>query len=789
MGSFDNALLSFTVVAAGALAQTFVGETIINTGGVEMNTSPSITQLGDGRFVVAWHDGGPTTAWARLFNAVGTASAPQFSLNPNTPSAWKYGPVTEPLPDGGIMSTWGYSYSPMLVQRFSPQFAPVGSTIGLDLSGNGNEAYGWPSGAVLSNGNIVVVGTDVNQSNPVMAIRYDGSLNPLAPAAQVNQSAPGLGLSAAVAASANSLYTVAWFNGAGNIVARTFDSSGTATGPEWIVNSSIGGLRTNPSLAYDYIPNPNGQGYQYRLWVAWESTQLGASAIYMRGFDSGGNPLAPEVRVSQSSGSCSLAQLASGGDGSVVVSYLRPDSSGKGVAARIFNSDGTPAANEFLVNQFQAGDQYPGWAGGRRGAAARLGRYFFAWRGAGAQGDGVYLTIFQLTLPVINGLSPTRTVVGSGPFTLTVNGTGFQAGSTVLWNGAALPTTFVSSNQLTVAISGSLVASAISPSITVQNPGAITSNAAAFGVFNGSPSVVFLMPSVGVGANQSFTFQFSHSAGYLNLNVMNALINSAVDGRQGCYVAYVLPSNAVYLVDDAGDAGGPYAGSLILNGSGSISNGHCTISGAGSSAVGSGNTLSLTLNIGFNSSFGGNKLVYAAARDTASANTGWQPMGVFGVSPLPQAFPLPSGMIPSAGTGANPALTFVYQDASSATNIQTAWALINTALDGRNACYVAYYQPGNLLFLIPDNGDGTQAITMSLAPGPSSISNSQCTISQTGSSVRQSGGQLSLSLNIKFQGGGPGTVAFAGPKAVWMAVSTLAGSVSPWQPLGVWLPQ
>jgi hypothetical protein len=73
--------------------------------------------------------------------------------------------------------------------------------------------------------------------------------------------------------------------------------------------------------------------------------------------------------------------------------------------------------------------------------------------------------------PLINlPLVPDATAPGSSGFTLTVNGTGFVSGSTVYWNGAALPTTFVSASQLTATVSSSEVATAGTSSVTVFNP-------------------------------------------------------------------------------------------------------------------------------------------------------------------------------------------------------------------------------------------------------------------------------------------------------------------------------
>jgi hypothetical protein len=59
--------------------------------------------------------------------------------------------------------------------------------------------------------------------------------------------------------------------------------------------------------------------------------------------------------------------------------------------------------------------------------------------------------------PSVTQLSPALVQAASTTFTLTVNGSGFTSGSTVLWNGKELPTTLVSGGQLTATVDSSLV--------------------------------------------------------------------------------------------------------------------------------------------------------------------------------------------------------------------------------------------------------------------------------------------------------------------------------------------
>ena len=87
-----------------------------------------------------------------------------------------------------------------------------------------------------------------------------------------------------------------------------------------------------------------------------------------------------------------------------------------------------------------------------------------------------------VVVPTVALLAPAHVVVGSG-FTMTVTGTGFTSASYVQWDAqptGTVPTTFVSSTQLTAAVPASIVQTPGTSSVTVVTPGASggTSNAA-----------------------------------------------------------------------------------------------------------------------------------------------------------------------------------------------------------------------------------------------------------------------------------------------------------------------
>jgi uncharacterized delta-60 repeat protein len=107
-------------------------------------------------------------------------------------------------------------------------------------------------------------------------------------------------------------------------------------------------------------------------------------------------------------------------------------------------------------------------------------------------------------VPGITGLSPASANEGGASFTLTVTGANFVNGSAILWNGAALTTTFVSATSLTATVPASDLAQSGTSSVTVSNPGNIKSNAKTFTI-NAVPGITQLSPTSANQSGASFT--------------------------------------------------------------------------------------------------------------------------------------------------------------------------------------------------------------------------------------------------------------------------------------------
>ena len=303
------------------------------------------------------------------------------------------------------------------------------------------------------------------------------------------------------------------------------------------------------------------------------------------------------------------------------------------------------------------------------------------------------------------------------------------------------------------------------------------------------PTPVSVTPPAGSGMTQTFTFNFQAGSALVNI-----LINSVLDGRQACYLAFeplytspgvpgvVAPtSGSLFLVDNAGDAAGPFAG-MVLPGASTISNSQCSISGMGSfvSVSSSGNTLSLTLAITFLApEFSGNKVIYMAAAN-ANGGSGWYAMGTWTVPGASSSGPTVNGMTPGRSTGYSQSYTFTFTDPIGWPDIAVTNVLINSAINGIGACYVAVVlgSAGSAaILLVDDAGDSGGPFSALELPGPGMVSNSQCTIWGQGSSVSASGTTLTLNLAITFK------PSFAGNQVVYAAVRN-SNQNSGWQAVG-----
>ena len=112
-------------------------------------------------------------------------------------------------------------------------------------------------------------------------------------------------------------------------------------------------------------------------------------------------------------------------------------------------------------------------------------------------------------VPTVTTLSPASIAAGGPNFTLTVNGSNFVSGATVLFNGLPRVTTFVNAGQLTAAILASDIPFVGTATVVVTNPvpGGGVSNSVNYSITgtNPVPAITTISPTSASAGNPAFT--------------------------------------------------------------------------------------------------------------------------------------------------------------------------------------------------------------------------------------------------------------------------------------------
>ncbi len=94
--------------------------------------------------------------------------------------------------------------------------------------------------------------------------------------------------------------------------------------------------------------------------------------------------------------------------------------------------------------------------------------------------------VIQSPPPAVTALIPAGVLAGSPGFDLTITGNGFIQGATVLWDGSARTTTFVSATRVNAVIAAADIASPGTVPVSVQNPAPFTADSNELGFLIGA---------------------------------------------------------------------------------------------------------------------------------------------------------------------------------------------------------------------------------------------------------------------------------------------------------------
>jgi hypothetical protein len=290
------------------------------------------------------------------------------------------------------------------------------------------------------------------------------------------------------------------------------------------------------------------------------------------------------------------------------------------------------------------------------------------------------------------------------------------------------------------------------------------------------PAIQSFLPASGSGASQAFTTKLTDANGAGDLVYGYWLINTSTSWAGSCGVRYDRTNNQLSLINEVGS----WWQAGITPGSGSLSNSRCSVNGSSVSASASGNTLTVSFTVNFNSSFSGAKTVWLNALDASGALSGWLAKGswtVTGSAPPAAAAPAIQAFTPTSGAGSSQNFSTTLTDANGAADLVYGYWLINTSQSWTGSCGVLYDRRTNQLSLITEDGSAWQA---GISPGSGSVSNSRCSVSGSSISASAAGNTLTVSFAVNFSS------AFNGAKGVWLNAMDAGGAVAGWQQRGTW---
>ena len=253
-------------------------EYVVNSSTAGSQSTPNVTSLASGGFVVSWDDSTGLDVRARLFGSDGAPLGADFVMNNLTTASQGYGDITA-LAGGGFVATWRTtdttqdgSGDALKARIFDANGVAIGGEFRVNTAGAGYENAG--TATALSNGNFVIAWktTDTTQDGSSSAIKaqiFSATGVKLGGEFLVNTAGVGQQSSPVVTDLADGGFLVSWETfdttqdgSGGAIKAQVFDANGVKVGSEFLVN----GLTTGGQFLPDMVTLADG-----RVVISWVS--------------------------------------------------------------------------------------------------------------------------------------------------------------------------------------------------------------------------------------------------------------------------------------------------------------------------------------------------------------------------------------------------------------------------------------------------------------------------------------------------------------------------------------
>ncbi|UCE37561.1 MAG: hypothetical protein JSW00_19255 [Thermoplasmata archaeon] len=338
----------------------------INTYTTSSQSTHSIAMNSSGDFVITWQSygqgGNEWEIYAQRYDNSGNPLGEEFRVNTYI-TGHQWFPSVAMDSNSNFVITWisddqdGDSYG-IFAQRYDSNGNPLGVEFQVNTYTTAGQA--WPSIAMDSNGNFVIVWTSEEQDGDgygIFAQRYDKNGNPLGVEFQVNTYITNDQKFPSAAMDPNGNFMITWDSsgqdGSGEgIYAQRYDNNGNTIGEEFQVNSYTPNNQRFPSAAMD----SNGN-----FIITWESQYQDGSdwGVYAQKYDSNANPFGGEFQVNtHTTDNQYISSVATDPNGNFIIAWVSwgPDHDGHGSGVYAQRYDGTNPFGIFDIRAKEISD-------------------------------------------------------------------------------------------------------------------------------------------------------------------------------------------------------------------------------------------------------------------------------------------------------------------------------------------------------------------------------------------------------------------------------------------------
>jgi uncharacterized delta-60 repeat protein len=322
--------------------------------------SQSVATDANGNYMVIWTmgAGADQNIAARVFDAAGNPVDDEFLVNSTVSGFQGYASVAT-NDAGDFVVVWsgnGAGDADGIYMRLfdSAGVAQTGETL-VNTTTLGIQEN--PSVSVAANGDFIVVwtGEGAGDTSGVFAQRFDSSGAAVGGEFAVNVTTTDDQIYSQVSMAADGSFIVVWQSqnqdsgATDGIYLRRFDSAGVALTGEVLVNTTVVGNQSLPSIDINVFGD---------FVVVW-TDDVQSGGIYAQLYSADGTARGGEIQIADAFGLTNFPQVQIDNSGNFVVTYQDNDIDGDGwgIAVRRFDRDGNPVTAETLVNTTTSSDQ------------------------------------------------------------------------------------------------------------------------------------------------------------------------------------------------------------------------------------------------------------------------------------------------------------------------------------------------------------------------------------------------------------------------------------------------